>query len=262
VRPVLFDLGPFQVHAYGLALALSFLLGSFWVIRRGRPLGYREDDLNLLFLYILGSALVGARLYYAFQHPEDFRADWLEVFQIWRGGLTQYGGVIGALIVGGLFIRSRRWSFRAVADLLSPALALGEGITRIGCFLSGCCFGKPCSQAWCVVYPPGSPAHDALGGVALQPSPLYLSATNLLLFFGLARALGAGLRPGRVFGLYLFVSALLRFLVDFTRYYVEGDRIAIAGVRLAHSQWIGLALMAAGALLWLRAPRGRTAPAA
>jgi phosphatidylglycerol---prolipoprotein diacylglyceryl transferase len=255
VRPILFELGPFRVHAYGLTLALSFLIGSYWVIRRGRPRGYREEELNLLFLWILGSALIGARLYYAFQHPEDFRQDWLELFQIWRGGLTQYGGLIGALLVGGLFIRSRRWSFREVADLLAPALALGEAITRIGCFLSGCCFGKPCGEPWCVVYPPDSPAHDALGGVPLAPSPLILSATNFLLFLGLWRAQNARLRAGRVFALYLGLSALLRFLVDFTRYYTPGDRFAIAGLRLAHSQWIGLALMAAGAALWFVGPR-------
>jgi len=254
VKPVLLELGPFAVHAYGLALALSFLIGSLWVVRRGRSRGFAEEDLNQLFLWILGSALIGSRLYYAFQHPEDFRDDWLEVFRLWRGGLTQYGGLIGALLVGWLFIRSRRWSFRATTDLLAPALALGEGITRIGCFLSGCCFGKPCGLPWGVHYPDDAPAFDAIDGAAVHPSPLYLSAGNLLLFFALARFHDARPRPGRVFALYLVASALLRFLVDFTRYYAPGDRIAIAGASLAHSQWVGLLLMAVGAVLWFIAP--------
>jgi len=255
VRPVLLELGPFSVHAYGLALALSFLLGSLWVTRRGRGRGFAEEDLNQLFLWILASALIGSRLYYAFQHPEDFRDDWLEVFRLWRGGLTQYGGLIGAVLVGWLFIRSRRWSFRATTDLLAPALALGEGITRIGCFLSGCCFGKPCDLPWGVHYPQDAPAFDAVGGARVQPSPLYLSAGNLILFFALARYHDARPRSGRVFALYLILSSMLRFLVDFTRYYVPGDRIAIAGVRLAHSQWVGLVLIACGVVFWFRASR-------
>jgi phosphatidylglycerol:prolipoprotein diacylglycerol transferase len=254
VKPVLVELGPFAVHAYGLALALSFLIGSLWVVRRGRSRGFAEEDLNQLFLWILGSALIGSRLYYAFQHPEDFRDDWLEVFRLWRGGLTQYGGLIGALLVGWLFIRSRRWSFRATTDLLAPALALGEGITRIGCFLSGCCFGKPCDLPWGVHYPPDAPAFDAIDGAAVQPSPLYLSAGNLLLFFALARLQGARLRPGRVFASYLAASSALRFLVDFTRYYAPGDRIALAGLGLAHSQWVALLLIALGVALWFLAP--------
>ena len=255
MRPVLLDLGPFSVHAYGLALALSFLVGSLWVTRRGRTQGYHEEELNQLFLWILGSALIGSRLYYAFQHPGDFRDDWLEVFRVWRGGLTQYGGLIGALLVGWLFIRAHRWSFRGTTDLLAPALALGEGITRIGCFLSGCCFGTVCRLPWGVHYPPDSPAHDVLGGAKLQPSPLYLSAGNLVLFFALARVQNARLRPGRVFALYLAGSSLLRFAVDFTRYYVPSDRIAIAGLRLAHSQWVGVVLFGLAVALWFFAPR-------
>jgi len=255
VRPTLLQLGPFGVHAYGLALALSFLIGSLWVTRRGRALGYREEELSQLFLWVLGSALIGARLYYAVQHPEDFRQDWLELFRLWRGGLTQYGGVIGALLVGWLFIRSRGWSFRAVGDLVAPVLALGEAITRIGCFLSGCCFGRPCDLPWSVHYPADSPASWALGPVAVHPAPLYLALGNLLLFWGLARAQGERWRPGRVLALYLFTSSLLRFLIDFTRYYTTGDHLAIVGLRLAHSQWVGLLFMALAAALWFLAPR-------
>lgn len=257
MKPVLLELGPFAVHAYGLALALSFLLGSLWVVRRGRPRGFAEEDLNQLFLWILGSALIGSRLYYAFQHPEDFRDDWLEVFRLWRGGLTQYGGLIGAVLVGALFIRSRRWSFRDTTDLLAPALALGEAITRLGCFLSGCCFGKPCDLPWGVHYPEDAPAFDAIDGAAVQPSPLYLSAGNLILFLALARFQNVGSRPGRVFAAYLSGSSLLRFLVDFTRYYAPSDRIAVAGLQLAHSQWVGLLLIAVGVVLWITAPTVR-----
>jgi prolipoprotein diacylglyceryltransferase len=72
-------------------LAISFLVGSLWIARRGRTLGYAEDELSRLFLWVLASALVGSRIYYGFQHPEDFRDDWIGIFRVWQGGLTQHG---------------------------------------------------------------------------------------------------------------------------------------------------------------------------
>jgi phosphatidylglycerol:prolipoprotein diacylglycerol transferase len=69
VHPILLELGPLRIHAYGFALAVSFLVGSLWIARRGRGLGYTEDELSRLFLWVLASALVGSRIYYGFQHP-------------------------------------------------------------------------------------------------------------------------------------------------------------------------------------------------
>ncbi len=254
MKPILLELGPFRIHAYGLALAVSFLVGSWLVTRRGRRQGYPEDELMRLFWWILVSSLIGSRLYYALQHPQDFADNWLGVSQIWRGGLTQYGGLIGALIVGGLFIRSRRWSFRAVSDLIAPALALGEGLTRIGCYFNGCCFGHECALPWAVRFPPGSHAHAVLGPTSVHPSQLYLSLANFALLLFLL-PLGERLaRAGRLFAVYLAASSCARFFVDFTRYYEASDRIAVAGLRLAHSQWVSLLLIIVAALLWLRAP--------
>jgi phosphatidylglycerol:prolipoprotein diacylglycerol transferase len=249
------ELGPLKIHAYGLALAMAFLIGSIWVTRRGHRLGYREDELSRLFLWILGSALIGARMYYAFQHPEDFRDDWLEVMQVWRGGLTQHGGIIAALLVGWLFVRSREWAFRGTSDLIAPALALGEGITRIGCFLNGCCFGHPTDLSWGVVYPENSSAHWALGSQSLHPSQLYLSVANFLLFIFLARVMRPLSGTGRVFAAFLVASSVIRFLIDFTRYYTESDYLVIAGIRLIHSQWIGILLVVLALVLWFRPAR-------
>ncbi|MBD3237348.1 MAG: prolipoprotein diacylglyceryl transferase [Candidatus Eisenbacteria bacterium] len=255
VQPILFELGPFRIHAYGLALALSFLIGSLWVSRRARPHGLRDEQLSRLYLWILVSALLGARFYYAFQHPEDFSDNWIEVFQVWRGGLTQYGGVIAALLAGWLYVRARGWSFLLIGDLFAPALALGEGLTRIGCFFNGCCFGCPTELPWGVVFPPDSSAHWALGAQPLHPSQLYLSLGNLILAGLLALVPLRRLGNGRLLALYLVASSVLRFVVDFARHYAGGDYLSILGLRLVHSQWVGLALLLVGLLLWWRSAR-------
>lgn len=260
MKPILLELGPLRVHAYGLALAISFLAGSWLVTARGRRQGYPEDELMRLFWWILVSALVGSRLYYALQHPDDFRENWLGVSQIWRGGLTQYGGLIGAILVGGLFIRSRRWSFREVSDLIAPALALGEGITRIGCYYNGCCFGSPCDLPWAVRFPPGSHAHSVVGPTSVHPAQLYLCLANLALFLLLLPLAERWRRPGRLFAAYLAASSAIRFAVDYARFYEPGDRIALTGIDLTHSQWVSLALVLAAAWLWWRAPAARRGP--
>lgn len=253
MKPILLELGPLQIHAYGFALAVSFLLGSLWVGRWGRRLGYPEDDLSRLFFWLLASALVGSRIYYAFQHPEDFEGDWLDVFRIWHGGLSQYGGVIGAVFATWMFVRSRAWRFREIADIAAPAIALGEAVTRLaGCFLAGCCHGVPTTLPWAVRYPEGSPAQDLWHGLAVHPSPLYLAAGNLLLFAILARLLRRLAGSGRLFALYLAGTAALRFAVDFSRYYLPSDWHRVLGLNLTHSQWLSLALLVLALVLWAR----------
>lgn len=259
MEPVLIHLGPLRVRAYGLALAIAFLVGSVWVTRRGRRFGYRDEELSQLFLWILASALVGSRIYYAVQHPSDFSGDWLEVIQIWRGGLTLYGGLIAALLAAWLFVRSRRWSFRTTVDLFAPAVALGEAITRVGCFMNGCCFGCPTNLPWGVTYPEGSATWWQVGAQRLHPAQLYLTVGNVLLALFLGRIGRPMLGAGRVFALYLIVSSVIRFGVDFARFYVETDYLTIAGIHLAHSQWVAILLIVIGVIIWLR-PRREVSP--
>jgi len=254
--PILVELGPLKVHAYGAALAISFLIGSIWVTRRARPFGYRDDHLMELFWWILISALVGSRIYYAIQHHSDFDDNFLGIFRIWGGGLTQYGGVIGALVVGGLYIRSRGWVWQEIVDLIAPTLALGEAITRIGCFLNGCCFGRETALSWGVSYPTGSHAHFVVGSKSIHPSQLYLMVFNLILFFFLAR-LKHLIGTSRVLALYLVFSSIIRFIVDFTRFYEIGDYIVLAGLKLTHSQWVSIGFIMLAVILWFKGNRKR-----
>lgn len=248
--PVLFSLGPFQLRAYGLALAISFLLGSWLTLRRGRERGVPEDVLLGLFWWIILAAVVGARAFFVLAHPESFpRA--LDAFRIWEGGLTQYGGLIGAMLASWIYLRRHRVSYLLAADLTAPALALGEGITRIGCFINGCCFGRECHGPLCVHYPADSYASDALGaGVPVFPSQLILSAAFFLVTALLILADRRRPATGVVFGLFLLLQGGIRWLVDFTRYYEPVDHIAsLAPFITTRSQLTAAALLLAG--IWI-----------
>ena len=248
--PVLLSLGPFQLRAYGLALAIAFLAGSWLTLRRGRERGIPEEVLLGLFWWIILAAIVGARAFFVFGHPESFPNP-LDAFRIWEGGLTQYGGLLGAMLASWIYLRRHRLSFLSNAELTAPALALGEGITRIGCFVNGCCFGRECHGTLCVHYPADSYAADALGaGVPVFPSQLILSAAFFLVTVLLLRLERRRPALGVVFALFLALQGGVRWVVDFTRYYEPVDRItSLAPVITTRSQLTAAGLLIAG--LWL-----------
>lgn len=252
--PTLFEIGPFRVHAYGVMLAVSFLVGSLWARRAGARRGIHPDLILSLVGWILVSAIVGARLHFVLAHPDSYE-DPLGLLRIWEGGLTLYGGLIAAIVVSFLYLRRNRIEFLPVADAVAPALALGEAVTRVGCFLNGCCFGAPCDGPLCIHYPSGSYSSHAVGDVPIYPSQLILSAAMLLLFLLLWRLDRKKIETGRLFAIYLAGQGIIRYGVDFTRYYEPVDRVGFAGpILVAKSQIVALFLAALGvALLVARA---------
>jgi len=230
------------VKSYGLMLAISFLVGIFLSVRRGRPHGLSSDLILDLVFAVLVSSIVGVRLFYVLTHLGDFEP-WYRVFYIWDGGLTLYGGIAAAVATVWWLCQRRGVAFLRVADILAPGVALGIGITRIGCFLSGCCFGTPTTLSWAVCFPPGSPASLRLGDACVHPSQLYGSIGGFVvaaLLIGFEKRSSA---PGTTFGRFLALYGLSRFLVDISRYY-EAEQMAALG--LSSNQWISVLLIGLG----------------
>lgn len=246
------------VKSFGLMLAISFGLGMWLSVRRGRARGVAAETVLDLVFAVLVSSLVGVRLFYVLTHFGEFDP-WYRAFFIWDGGLTLYGGIVLATASVWWFARRRRVPFLVIADVFAPGVMLGIGITRIGCFLAGCCFGEPCSAAVAVQFPPGSPAWAQFGPVAVHPSQLYSSLGGFAVF-GLLLALERW-RPARgaTFGRFLVFYGLVRFAVDFTRYY-EPDQVLALG--WSNNQWISLGMTAVGLVLLARVCRGRAGEAA
>jgi phosphatidylglycerol:prolipoprotein diacylglycerol transferase len=250
--PILFHLGPFRVHSYGVMLAVAFLLGTWWAMRSAGRRGIDPDRVASLVGWILIASIAGARLHFVLGHPGSFSSP-LDFFRIWEGGLTLYGGLIAAIIVSFLYLRRHRLRFLPIADAIAPALAFGEGFTRIGCFLNGCCFGAACAggDPLCIRYPKDSYAADALGDVPVYPAQLFLSAGMFAVFFILFRMdrMRDRLRPGVIFGSYLILQGIIRYVVDFFRYYEPVDRVRVlAPIIETKSQVVALLLVVVGIL--------------
>ena len=230
------------IKSYGLLLALSFALGMVLSVRRARPYGIPAETVLDLVFGVLVSSLVGVRLFYVLTHLGSFDP-WYRAFFIWDGGLTLYGGIVLAILTVWWQTRRRGVPFLVIADVFAPGVMLGIGITRIGCFLAGCCYGQPCSTGLGVHFPAGSPAWRQFGPVAVHPSQLYGSAGGFAVF-GLLLLLERW-RPARgaTFGRFLVLYGSVRFLEDLTRYYEPEQLMALGW---SNNQWISVAMVLAG----------------
>ena len=138
-------------------LAVSFLVGIYMSTRRAKTFGVDPQYILDLSVYIILAGVIGSRLLYVVFHLDEYRS-MVDVFALWQGGATLYGGFLLSILVIYMFTKKRKLDYLLVADIVSPALALGIMLTRVGCFMSGCCYGKPTELAWGVVFPPGSAA--------------------------------------------------------------------------------------------------------
>ena len=130
-----------------------------------------------------------------------------------------YGGYVLAIVGGIVYVRRAKLPLWKVADAAAPAMALGIGIGRIGCFLNGCCFGIPTHAPWGVQFPPGSYSTFVFPGSHIHPSQLYMVLSGVLLFVVLLRLDRKPRFDGYLFWMGVALDSVLRFGIDFTRYY-------------------------------------------
>ncbi|MEJ2720315.1 MAG: prolipoprotein diacylglyceryl transferase [bacterium] len=265
--PILIKLGWFNVYSFGFMLALSFLIGIYISSLRGKKFGVEPQHVLDLSVYIIVAGVVGSRLLYVVFHFDEYNR-FIDIFALWQGGATLYGGFLLAIFVGYVFSVKRKIDFFLLGDIIAPALALGIMLTRVGCFLSGCCFGKMTELPWGVVFPPQSPAgyyaseyaaEHSLSVVALHPAQLYASGFGLITFVLLLAFQRQLSKRGATFGALLVLYGVFLFTLDFFRYYEANMRV-LAGLTL--NQFISIGLFAIGLYLLLRKTDLRTVPVA
>lgn len=263
MHPIAFHSGVFTVHWYGVMMAVAFIIGLWTASRRAVRDGINPERIVDLGPWLIVGTIIGARAVYVITYWNDSFAgqSFWEIFRVWNGGLVYYGGLIGAALACLIYVRWKGLPTWKTADALTPSIPLGYVFGRIGCFLNGCCFGKPCSLPWAVRFPNQSPAwyqqfHEHLIGefarsLPVHPTQLYDSLLNLVLYLGLAWLYRRKKFDGEVFGGYLVCYALTRSFVESFRGDYPPDHIH-AG--LTSAQVLSVAILATGAvLLWWRA---------
>lgn len=256
MHPELVSWGPIHVRTYGLSLALAFLVGTWLGLREARRLKLDEDKLVTVILITLVASILGARALYVAEHIEDFRGNLGGALAIWQGGLTLYGGIGAGTIAGLLSARAFKMPMWSVADALAPSIALGTMFGRIGCYLNGCCYGKPTDLPWGVTYPPDSFPGLEFGGVPLHPSQLYFAAAGLVLFAVLWVLRKRVEVPGQLFWTFVALFGMTRVALDFTRAYEAPAIVARTGaLEWSESQVASIVLVLFSLLMILRRRR-------
>jgi phosphatidylglycerol:prolipoprotein diacylglycerol transferase len=247
--PVLFRIGPFALHTYGVFVATAFLSAIALALREARREGEDADKILDLSFYVLIAAIVGSRILYVLVNWSSFRDDPFEIVRIWHGGLVFYGGFIGALIIVLWYIRRKGLPLLKTGDIMAPSVAFGHFVGRIGCFFSGCCYGKTCDLPWAVVFTHAESL--APKGIPLHPVQLYSSLNSFLIFLVLIGLRRIKRFEGQILWAYVLLYGVTRSILEHFR----GDErgMFVKGM-LSTSQLIGLimAVVAIAMMIILR----------
>ncbi len=147
------------IWSFGPMMALGFLVGLALANSLAKRAGLDPAVIMNVTLYSLVIGVIGARAFFVVHHFQLFRGDLAAVFAIWRGGLEFVGGVIPVIIFLFFYMRRHNLPFRKYLDILAIGLMMGLAFGRIGCFLNGCCFGKPADLPWAIRFPYSSYAY-------------------------------------------------------------------------------------------------------
>jgi phosphatidylglycerol---prolipoprotein diacylglyceryl transferase len=247
MHPIMFKIFGFPIHSYGLMLALSFLFGIWFAGRRAKKSGLDPNVIADLGFYVILAAIIGARLYYVVLHFEEFSGDLMSIINPFHagsvgiGGLVMYGGFIGAILAGLLYFKLHKYPFLPYADAAAPTVGFGIFLTRIGCFLNGCCYGAPTDSSIGISFPMSSPAgyyqHECHAAM-LYPSQLFESIGGLAIAIIILLVGRKKTFAGFQFYLVGVFYAILRFMIDFSRFYSPQERLG----SLSHNQIVCIAL--------------------
>jgi phosphatidylglycerol:prolipoprotein diacylglycerol transferase len=257
MHPILFEIAGFPVYTYGLLLAAAYLLGLQFALIRARPRGLNPDRVMDLGIWIIISALLGAKLLLLVVERDKYLANPGELVNLARSGGVFYGGLIAAVIVALWYLRRHRMPMWTTTDVFAPAIALGHVVGRLGCLFAGCCFGKPTSLPWGITFHNTFAAQNVGTplGIPLHPTQLYEAGAELLIL-GLLLATERKGRPfaGRTFWSYMLLYGISRFIIEFYR----GDPRGMVGT-LSTSQFVSL-IIAPLSIVMLFVLRGRNEP--
>ena len=249
--------GPIAIRWYGLLMATAMALGLWLAHRDARRRDLDPESLLKAAELALLGGLIGARLYYVLFNLDYYSQFPGKIFAVWEGGLAIHGGVLGGVLVGGVYAWRRRLPLRQFLDVAAPSLALGQAIGRWGNFFNEEAFGRPTDLPWKLfISPPHRPLQYAQSEY-FHPTFLYESLWDLVVFALLFFILRDRLKraPGALFLAYLGLYSLGRLFTEGLR----TDPLMLGSLRIAQIvSLLGMAAAAVGVpLLW----RNRRRPA-
>jgi phosphatidylglycerol:prolipoprotein diacylglycerol transferase len=243
------EIGPLSLHSYGVLLALAFLAGLWAAGWQARKAGMNASAIADMAVYVLIAGLVGAKLLLLVVEWSHYSRNPRELFSLVQSGGVFYGGLIGALPVAWWYARRHSLSGWQTADVLAPAVVIGQSVGRIGCLAAGCCHGRAAEVPWAISFS-DEYARSVSGtplGTPLHPTQIYESVACLIIFFILVAIASRKKFHGQVALAYVVLYGIARFVIEFYR----GDvvRGAMFDGALSTSQFIAILMILGAALI-------------
>jgi phosphatidylglycerol:prolipoprotein diacylglycerol transferase len=238
------ELHSIPIHSYGVMLGLSLVVGWYLTLGLAEKDGMPKETMANCYVVTAISAVVMSRVLYFVTNPDEFKSFW-ELFALWRGGLVAYGGFLGGFLGSYVYLRRNKVPLLPWADVATPSLASGLLLTRIGCYLFGCDFGKPLSDgapkwlkslgtfphwaegtiprggtgspAWLQHYAHNLVSADSAASLPVHPTQIYESVVGLVLLGLLLWVRKHQKFRGEVFLVFTFGYGVLRFLLEIVR---------------------------------------------
>ncbi|MCU1373642.1 MAG: Prolipoprotein diacylglyceryl transferase [Actinomycetia bacterium] len=244
-------IGPLQIRAYGLMIALGVLAAVKVASARWERRGGNPEDLTAVATWGVPAGLVGARLYHVITDYQRFQGRWLHAFAIWEGGLGIWGGIALGALVGWIVARRRGVDATAMLDACAPAIPLAQAIGRMGNWFNQELFGRPTTLPWGLRIDAAHRPDGYLDHATFHPTFLYEALWCLLVVVVVLWAdRHFDLSRGRLFALYVAGYTVGRFWIEALRI---DDAHHILGLRL--NDWVSiLVFIAAMTFLVLRKP--------
>jgi phosphatidylglycerol:prolipoprotein diacylglycerol transferase len=253
--PILVKIGPLTIHTYGFLMAVGVALGLWFIYAQAKRAGLDAARIMDAAFYTIIVSLVGAKLLLFATNFSYYTSYPKELFSLARSGGVFQGGLFFGTVFALWYFHRKRIPTWKTADLIAPALAMGHGFGRIGCFSAGCCYGSGCSAPWAVVFKNEYAAQ--LTGVhlneSMHPVQLYEAALNFLNFAVLFFILKRKKFDGQVFAFYILNYSVIRFFTEYFRgdhedaiYFIRG---ASALTSLSYPQLFCVLGLVAGAIL-------------
>jgi phosphatidylglycerol:prolipoprotein diacylglycerol transferase len=243
-RELLHIYGPLSIHSFGVMIALGLLVFIWLMERHPRFTSIlTREQFHAVLSYAILAGVIGGRILYVIS-SWDLLESPLEAFEIWHGGLSIMGAIVGIVLVIPLYLRANHIPVLPLFDLASIHAPIIQAIARIGCLLAGCCYGQPTTMPWAVTFFDLDSSAPCF--IPLHPTQLYsalFSFGNFLLMYYVLQYYFK--KPGQLLGAYFVLASGDRFIIDFWR----ADRIyfdAPWSAALSMHQWIAMALFVTG----------------
>lgn len=255
--PRLFHIGSFGIPTYGVLVALGVLLGLWISVRNSEKQGIKAENAWDFGIAVVLAGIIGSKILYILVDWRAYAEHPREIFSLstLQAGGVFSGGLIGAFLVAWWFVRKHHMPALATCDAFSPGLAMGHAIGRLGCFAAGCCYGKPTTHFWGVTFtnPLAAQYVGTPLNIALEPTQLFESGAELIIFAILTWMFARKKFDGQVFGAYLFLYGIARFLIEFLRD-DPGRGGPYFGGLLSGTQLIAIGLVLTGGIIWYLRP--------